>query len=414
MSYWPTTKIQSLANTPSIDAFARWRVSQPTTLFDYASQYDIGPLFWDTSVVGAGSATHLPNQSATQLSTGSGTSGDSCVRQTFEYFRYQPGKSQLAVLTANIGAKKTGVRQRCGYYDAQNGVFFEQDATDLKVVTRTFTSGVAVDNAVAQSAWNVDKLDGTGPSGITLDTSDDNIYWADMEWLGVGQVRFGIYSPNGYPIVCHEFQNANALTVVYMTTANLPLRYEITNTGAAAGATTMTQICSTVISEGGAQYERAYEFGAANGIVTRAVTTRRAILSIRPKATFNSIVNRGKISPSGIDLTADTNDCFWELVYNPTFTGTPVWTSADANSITEFSTHGDAAAGAITGGIVIDSGYVPAGAEGARGSAQQPILNKYPLTLNAAGSGPKSLALVCTSFTGTSTDAGAIHWEEIR
>ena len=198
MTYFPHTQISFEPNTVSIDAFARARMSQPTNLFDYASQYDVGALFWDTTVVGAGAITHLPNESSVRLSTGSGTLGDSCARQTFEYFRYQPGKSQLAVMTGVLGAPKAGVRQRLGHFDTRNGVFFEQTLAGLSVAVRTSTSGAPVDAPIPRAMWQ-DKLDGTGPSGMNLNTSMENIYWFDLEWLGPGRCASGCGLLTAFP-----------------------------------------------------------------------------------------------------------------------------------------------------------------------------------------------------------------------
>lgn len=415
MSYFPTIKVET-SNSPSIDAFARLRISNPLTLFDYSAQYDDGSLFWDKKTVGSGTTSHLPNESSVQLTTGSGTSGHSCIRQTFEYFRYEPGKSQLIIMTGVMGALKTNVRQRIGYFDGYNGVFFEQDGVNLKIVNRTNISGTPVDGYVIQANWNADKLDGYGPSGVTLDTSKANIFWFDIEWLGAGRVRAGIWGPDGIPIVCHEFRNANALTSVYMTTPNLPLRYEITNTGAASGATTMKQICSTVISEGGAEYERAYSFSAPNAKTGTGptISTRRAILTIRPKPTLNSITTRIKIIPTIFTLSIGSANIYWELVYNPIFTGTPSWSSPDGLSGVEYSTHGDAANGAISSGTVIDSGFAISGTGLVRSNLANEINIKFPISLDMDGLNPKSLSLVCTALSGSPTALGSFTWKEIR
>ena len=91
-----------------------------------------------------------------------------------------------------------------------------------------------------------------------------------------------------------------------------------------------------------------------------------------------------------------------------------MWTSADANSIVEYSIHGDGANGAITGGIVIACGYAPEGSGTSRVAQSLVVTSKYPITLDAAGANPKALALVCTSLAATSNDTGAMNWQEVR
>ena len=401
----------------SADAFARLRISNPVTVFDMQKQYGSASMLFEDINAGTGATTHLPNESSVQLSTGGTASGAKCVRQTRQYFRYHPGKAQLILLSRTIGAAKANVRQRVGYFDAQNGLFFEQTIVGISVTSRSYTSGGVVDTNVLQSSWNVDKLDGTGASGITLNTTNMNLYFINFQWLGTGNASLGIFY-DGTPVICHTFQNSNVLTVPYMTTPNLPIRNEIENTGVAATLTTMKATCNSVISEGGNEEGFGYDFTIGNGITTKAATTRRAIISIRPAATFNGIVTRGEIDLQAIDLIASSNSCYWEMVYNPTYTvggGALTWTSVDSNSMVEYCIHSDANAGAFTNGIVTDAGFVVAGGSGVNAfssSAGTGISSRWPVVLDSTGANPRGFALVCTSFTGTTNVSGAIEWSE--
>ena len=407
MTYWPKTQILS-ANTGSVDAFARWRVSQPQTLFDSINQYDRGTVFWSESTAGAGSFTFNSNDASVDLVlAGAG----SAIRQTYEYFRYEPGKSQLVVMTGTFGPATVGVTKRIGYFDTTNGPFFEQTGTGMAVVIRSSVSGAPSDAIrIGQANWNVDKLDGNGPSGVLLDPTTANIFWLDIEWLGVGRVRFGIWGPDGFPIVCHEVRNANLRPSTYMTTAALPMRYEIVSTGAAG---TLKQICCTVQSEGGTGVAARPRYFAAGYTAQIGVTARQAILSLRPKLTFQGLVNRIKVIPADFSMLVTTNDCLWELVYNPTFTGAPVWTDANtANSSVQYSVHSGVGTGAITGGITVASGF----GGSAQGSFAREIGNlidfKYPITLDLNGANPIAFSLVCTSLNNTSNVKATLNWAE--
>jgi hypothetical protein len=390
-----------------LDAFSRLRQSAPTTIFDNQFEYGLGPLLWESVLTAGGTAVQNANTASITMTVT--TNGDQVIRQSHRYFRYQPGKSQLVVLTAVMGAIKASTRQRIGYFDAKNGLFFEQDGTNLRVVQRSFTSGVASDTAVNQSAWNMDKLNGSGPSGITLDSSKANIYLIDLQWLGVGRVRMGV-DIGGQIIYCHQFQNSNALASVYMTTANLPVRYELTMTGATT-ATVMSQICQSVISEGGFESDRGLSFTANNGAASITVTTRRPILSIRPKATFGGITNRGLIIPTSAEVEVGSGDALIEVVYNGTLTGA-VFASVDANSLTE----SDTTASAISGGTVVLSFYVSGGGATARNAVTNPLGplagKLLTITLDAAGTTPDRFSIVVTSFTGSITASGAFGWSE--
>jgi len=396
------------------DAFGRLRVSEPATLFDSQFQYDKLPFTWDEAVVGSGTSTHDADGSFVSMDTTTANS-DSVVRQTFTYHRYQPGKSQLVFCTFDMVAAVTGCRKRVGYFDAENGAYFEEDGGSLSLILRSSVSGSIDDttNRIAQANWNIDPFDGSGPSGITIDATKALIFCVDFEWLGVGSVRTG-FIINGAFQPAHIYHHSNIGNKTYMTTANLPVRYEITNTAGLSIAGKMRQICSTVMSEGGFSEDRGFPFSASNGTTTISVTTRRPIMSIRPKATFNSIVNRGQILIDEFKVFAQTNAVYIELVHGGTLTGAS-WSSVDADSIVEF----DVAATAISGGHVLDVDHADAGGAGSKTfgtSSGSSLLSKIPMALDIAGNqiALGNLTLVCTSMNATSVDVGHINWKELR
>lgn len=391
----------------SRDIFGRFRTSDPETLFDSTYHVDKAPLLYEETVVGTGLGTHLPNEACVRMRVSA--SGDSIVRQSRQYIRYQPGKSQLCLFTFDAGAPVTNARQRIGLFDAQNGVFVQRDGAALSVVRRTYTSGTVSDaSAVAQADWNIDPLDGTGPSGIILDFTKSQILFINFQWLGVGAVVIG-FDIDGELIPVHRFTHANEASSVYATTMNLPVRYENVATGTLAGNSDLKAICATVISEGGFQDARGYPASVSNGISAIGVTTRRPILSIRPSATFNSIVNRTMIVLDSLDITASGNSAYWELVYNGTLSTTPSWTSVSDTSI-----EADMASTAISGGLVIQSGFVTAGSGSTRQSIRNGIVSRLPLTLDAAGANPINLSVVVTSMTGTASVSAALNWRGLR
>lgn len=262
-----TDPIYTAFSDGEVDAFGRLRTSNPYTLFDSQARYANDNSF-DTSTASGGTATFVTNQSATAMAVTT-TNGSQVVRQTYRYFPYQPGKSLLIFTTFCMGAPKANLSQRVGYFDANNGIFLSQDGLIANINLRTSTSGSPVTTSIPQTSWNVDQMNGRGPSGLTLDLTKTQIFYVDLEWLGVGIVRTGFVIGGKY-INCHTFYNANTTnTTVYMTTAVLPVRYEILNTGTTASSSTLTQICASVISEGG--YEQSSQIYWARNATTISV-----------------------------------------------------------------------------------------------------------------------------------------------
>lgn len=403
MTYMPYDNTIKASDSPSIDAFARWRVSNPETLFDSKQIHDNQPLFWDDSEVSGSGTTssHSTATASTTMGVALNTAGKR-VRQTFQRFNYQPGKSQLVLLTGTLGATGggTGITRAAGIFDDDNGIFMLDDQGTLKAVIRSSASGSPVDTEVAQSAWNLDKLDGTGASGITIDATKSQIIIIDYEWLGVGRVRIGFVF-DGIPIYCHEFLNANNNAGVYMSTPNLPLRYEIENDGTGA-ASELEHICSSVMSEGGVQDNGVLRHKDSGSISGLATGTTYAIIGIR--------LQSGKVDASVLMetlsvLAATTNDkAHWELVFNPTVAGTFTY-SNETNSTVQTAT--GSSSNTVTGGTEIDGGYF---------STALPVTSTTPnaLRLGAAIDGTvDEIVVTCTPITNNITVEGSLTWREI-
>ena len=280
------------------DAFGRLRVSNPLTLFDSSHRYRDNNL-WNRLVVGTGSTVgFVTAQGLINIGIGT-TAGCSVIRETTKVFSYQPGKSLLVLNTFVMNAPKTNLRQRVGYFGADNGMYFEVDGDTAYFVERSLSTGS--ETKVSQTDWNIDKLDGTGVSGITLNISKAQILWMDIEWLGLGTVRVG-FVINGKFIHAHSFHHANLIESTYITTASLPVRYEISNTGITTSVSNLKQICSSVVSEGG------YELRGIQQAVGIAVTSPRTLTT---EGTFYPIISlRLKTSPNRLDANCNSHCTF--------------------------------------------------------------------------------------------------------
>jgi len=332
------------------DAFGRIRVSQPYTLFDSQNRYTEDTQY-NAAVTGTGATAYQVNESAVNLNVTAGGVG-SVVRQTYRSFPYQPGKGLLVLATFCMDGS-TIPTQRVGYFNAANGVFFQRAGGTSSFVLRSSVTGSVSDaRTVPQSTWNGDKLDGTGASGITLDPAKSQILWMDFEWLGVGSVRCGFIIDGTY-IVCHTFTNANEITTTYMTTAILPVRYEITSTSAVAA--TLKQVCSSVMSEGGYDAQSAVYTAIRSTKRTGFSTTFVPLISIRLASGRSGAVVLVQLAQA---LPTVTQTYEVVLLKNATLTGASYVASVSSN------VDYDQTATALTGGIVVAHDYVTSTSQG--------------------------------------------------
>ncbi len=396
-----TTEVPISFPPTALDAFGRQRVSQPYTLFDSQNRYATDNQF-DTSTSGTGSLTFNTNQASNSMTVTSGGVG-SVVRQTFRSFPYQPGKGLLVLATFVMDTSSSAnLTQRVGYFNTQNGVFFQKlDGTNSFVLRSNVTGTPSDARTVNQANWNGDKLDGTGASGLTLDLSHPQILWMDFEWLGVGSVRCG-FIINGEYIVCHTFNNANTYgTTVYMTTAILPVRYEITSI--AAVAATLTQICSSVISEGG------YEAMSIDHVARRTTV----FTTIDTAATFYPIVSirlaSGRtgavVLPNRVQFLPTTNQNYEvALLKNPTLTGATWAATVSSDSNVQY----DVAATAISSvGTIVQTDYVTSTGSGGVAQTSSTTGYNWDLQLGATIAGVSDIyTLAVRTVSGATTGDG--------
>lgn len=304
-------------------------------------------LLWDTDLTGGATATDDLTESARDMNVTT-ASGDKVIVQARQRQLYLLGRTKRIIIGALMGAKKADVRKRIGFFDADDGIFFEQDGTDLKVVTRTSASGAPIDSPVIQSAWNLDPLDGTGPSGLTLDETKINFFIIEYDWHGAGKVNFG-FRIDGRIRFVHAVDFANVVTLPYIQRPTLPVRCEIENTGVTGSATTMKAYSASVVNFSGLASLH-LDFSADNTAAGTVVdTTLTPVVSIRLGSGFE----KNLLRVQGINLfTGSGNTIRWALIFNGALTGA-AFASVDPASIAEF----DITATVLTGGVQIASGF---------------------------------------------------------
>jgi hypothetical protein len=386
------------ASGTAADAFGRLRVSQPYTLFDSQNRYAADNQF-DVATTGTGTTSFLTNEAAVKMEvTGAGVG--SVTRQTYRSFPYQPGKGLLVLATFVMDSSMSlNLTQRVGYYNDQNGVFFQRVDGTFSFVLRSYVTGTASDaRTVDQSSWNGDKLDGTGESGLTLDPSKAQILWMDFEWLGVGSVRCG-FIINGQYITCHTFNNANDITSVYMTTAILPVRYEIFSTTSAVAAS-MKAICCSVISEGGFEQVSIDHVARRTTVLATIGTTFLPLVSIRLASGRTGAV----VLPNRVQVLPTTSQNYEvALIKNPTLTGAS-WAAVPTDSNVEF----DVAATATTGGSIVQTDYTTASASGGTPGLAAVTGYNWDLQLGASIAGTSDVYTVAIRTVSGATTGDAV------
>jgi hypothetical protein len=380
------------------DAFGRLRVSQPYTLFDSQNRYAADNQF-DVATTGTGTTTFLSNEAAIKMEvTGAGVG--SVLRQTYRSFPYQPGKGLLVLATFVMDSNQSlNLTQRVGYYNDNNGVFFQRIDGTYSFVLRSSVTGTPSDvRTVNQADWNGDKLNGTGDSGLTLDPSKAQILWMDFEWLGVGSVRCG-FIINGQYIVCHTFNNANEITGVYMTTAILPVRYEIKSVTSAVAAS-MKAICCSVVSEGGFEQTSIDHVARRTTILATIGTTFLPVVSIRLAAGRTGAV----VLPNRVQVLPTTSQNYEVALFkNPTLTGAS-WSAVPSDSNVEF----DVAATATTGGTIVQTNFVTASGSAGVSETSLPSDYNFDLQLGASIAGVSDIYTVAVRTVSGATTGDVV------
>ena len=397
------------------DSFGRLRVSNPFTLFDSSHRYRDNGL-WSTYTSGTASATFNSSQGLMELTIGA-ANNDEIIRETTKVFSYQPGKSLLVMNTFVMNPAKTNLRQRIGYYGDDNGLYVELYGNALYFVKRSLVTGSMTETLVSQADWNGDKLDGTGPSGITLDIAKAQILWMDIEWLGLGTVRMG-FIIDGQFILCHSFHHANLITSTYITTASLPLRYEIKNIGVTSSSSTLKQVCSTVLSEGG------YELRGAQQAVGTSVTSP---FRLTTAGTFYPVVTlrlKSSASTPPVDRTdavviitalsllgKTTGDTFNWQVRNASISSGGTWVSAGADSAVEYNL---TATSLTTAGRTMASGYFSTTQQTGGGiDILKEAIFANQLERNGILGTAFEFSVVCAANNNNSDLFTSVDWEEI-
>lgn len=400
--------------TEHVDAFDRIRISNPGYRFDSQFTYQIDSDLW-SELSPNGSVTHDATERWALLSADGSVATNKVILQSAYHAPYTPGRSQFALLTFVMGAApEDGGARRAGYWDGTNGVYLEQKTVGAATtVSLVLDSGTTVGaQTVLQEDWNVDPMDGTGPSGITLDLSKTQILAIPLQALYVGRAVVG-FDIDGKFWPAHQFLHSNIKAQPYIQQASLPLRFEV-EADSTAAPVTMAGICGSVLSEGGADLQDmpGRQFVATGSLTS---TAAGALIVIRSKEQLNSINQNAVVIPTDVDVTVTGAPCWIEVRRNATVTA-GTFTDIDSLSTVEASFAGNAGTDPVVTagtGTLIDRFYVPAAAT-ARVNKLSGITGKALLAYNHLLGSGDSLSVIWNGGTVSTDVHGSLKWKEIR
>ena len=401
----PNQRSQAIFNTFGTDMFGRLKTSEPYTIFDSQHRYKSSGDYSD-AISGTASVTHNANQSTELLNVGTALE-DKVTRESKRVFPYQPGKSLQVMQTFVFAPAKANLRQRAGHFSRQNGFYLELTGGDLFLVQRSYVTGSLVETRIPQSEWNVDTLDGAGSSDLVLDISKAQIMFFEYEWLGVGSVRIG-FVINGYFIIAHQFDHANLIDSTYITTATLPIRYEIENLGTTASVSSMKQICATVISNGG--YERRTEdWNIARSTSVAIPDSFFPVASIRLASGREDSV----ILPSAISILPTSAGNFeWAVIRNATITAGTWVAHTESSGNVEYNI----SATSMSGGAVVAGGFVSSTNQASAPIELDDQLYRWNLQLGRTNAEPPvsdTFTVALKALGNNQSAVGSISWNDL-
>jgi hypothetical protein len=405
MAYLPNPNIQLDRLSGQVTDTSQIRVAEGNPRFQARYTFDTADYVWENVQNINSSINYQYNSNGVNLQAGTLATA-SVIRQTKQKFTYIPGRSIRSTFAVLFGAPKNNNVRRAGLFDDFNGYYFEMAGTGINVVRRSSATGVLVTETIAQSSWNVDKMDGTGKSGLTLDLTKIQMFCIDFSWYGAGTCALGVKIGREIYWV-HLFEGGNRLDIPHIGNPNLPFRYENTNLGTTVSASDLSMWGLEVTYDGSADFNGYPRSARTPNVVRVNTTVTRPILSLRPRAIHKTKPNTGWVILDDISVQTQDGVLAYDIIYNGTLTGA-VWAATDTDSICEV----DSTATAITGGIRIQSGWLI----NASAVSRNPGPSLFPLSVTSTGvSDIISIVVANVATGGVNTDcAASFNWREVH
>lgn len=374
-------------------AFKDLRVANLCAEAGWTFIYNVNTDLVSTTTSGTGTVTQSNSKGVLQTGT---SSSSSAKIQSTKNARYIPGMGLLTTFTALFTTGASGSTQLIGVGDSSNGFFLGYNGTSFGVMRRQNSN----DNWIPQSSWNCDTLMGTGPSGMTLDTTKGNIYNIDFQWLGFGIINFGVVNPStGCVINIHSIVYGNTSTNPSIFTPNLPLMAQVINSTNNTNITLQTS-SAIICLEGTPTNANSIANAVSHNSVSISPNIDTNILTIQNKPSVSTITNHVPVILQSISFSTDGNqNVSIKLVKNATLTGTTTFTDINStNSVISYNTTGTYSSG---------TGRLITGFQLLKTSGQTINLVDYQYTLQ-----PNEILTIVALSTGNNVMTVTLNWRE--
>lgn len=404
----------------TFDAFGRSRVSSAFTLGDYSHIYRLDPNFVSKTTNGA-TVTHVSTRSCAAM-TCINIAGSEAIFQTRPYHHYMPGKSHLVLNSFNLRGSASNVVKRIGYFDAADGMYLEVSGSNASA-TQFVVRNNSNETRISRASW-LDPVDGTGPSGVSLDWTKTQLMFMDFQWLGVGRIRFGFVHDGSF-ITAHEVFNSNRLNTVYIRNPSLPVRAEISVPSPAAegaAALAMDIICATVISEGGYS-ETGIDHSIVGPIRTTAAVlgTTMPVLCIALTPTFHGQPNRMLVRLVAASVFAINHNLSYSILRVSSISdivGGTWFAFNENNSGVQYNTSATSVTN-LTNAEAVTAGFAAANqqgnnASGSAGDLAGPSTKRNYIAQNMDADNSEVYVVMITTMTGSASQVSAmVQWREV-
>jgi hypothetical protein len=376
---------------PASTKFEHLLTSSIRSIFQIKFTYGLNSLLTNSAVTGSGVVAATAGLAT--ITTGI-TAASSATINTNDYVFVTPGQTATVVISAVFGVGTASSTQLVGVGNATNGLFFGYLNTVFGVCVRANAS----DTWITQTSFNMDKVNGTGSSGINLNTQYGNSYVIIYDALGFGTVSFGILGIDGVVIV-HRHSFLNTQATIGLPNPHLQGTCTITKT---AGVTSIVAKVASFAAylDGGSYYPMALRSTSLDKAVSSQ--TYVPIFTLRNCATFNTVTNACTmvLTQCSIAKQGAAKNYVAAIVLNATLTG-GAWSFIDsATSVAEINS----TATAYSAGTVVWT----------QATFANDTLEKFDTTPLSMSPGDTLTLIGRVTSNGTATTTQTLTWVEVQ